>query len=152
MIGLFPSTRVHLKVRSFWEHSCTILSSFKIVIIFNICITSAEIKTQSDDVNITENDHNFERTENQATVFLKWMDCIKTWILSFLKFGLSEKHSRFEKIFLMVLTNQLIYLVNVKTTRKIFSNYVCFSKSPNFESKIPNHDHRISLFCLTTLK
>ena len=28
------------------------------------------------------------------------------------------------KIFLMVLTNLLIYLVNVKTTRKIFSNYV----------------------------
>ena len=25
------------------------------------------------------------------------------------KFGLSEKHSKFEKIFLMVLTNQLIY-------------------------------------------
>ena len=42
-----------------------------------------------------------------------------------LKFGLSEK---FEKIFLRVLTNQLIYLVNVKTMRKIFSNYVCFSK------------------------
>ena len=29
----------------------------------------------------------------------------------------------------MVLTNQLI---NVKTMRKIFSNYMCFSKSPNF--------------------
>ena len=40
------------------------------------------------------------------------------------KFGLSEKHTNFEKFFLMVLTNQLIY--------KIFSNYVCFSKSPNF--------------------
>ena len=57
-------------------------------------------------------------------------------ICSFLlKFGLSEKHTKFEKIFLMVLTNQLIYLVNVKTMRNIFSNYVCFSKSPNF--KIP---------------
>ena len=33
----------------------------------------------------------------------------------------------------MVLTNQLIYLVNVKTMRKIFSNYVCFSESPNFK-------------------
>ena len=32
----------------------------------------------------------------------------------------------------MVLTNQLIYLVNVKTMRKIFSNFVCFSESPNF--------------------
>ena len=48
------------------------------------------------------------------------------------KFGLSEKHTKFEKIFLMVLTNQLITSVNVKTMRKIFSNYVCFSKSPNF--------------------
>ena len=42
----------------------------------------------------------------------------------------------------MDLTNQLIladlllliYLVKVKTTRQIFSNYVCFSKSPNFKS------------------
>ena len=33
----------------------------------------------------------------------------------------------------MVLANQLIYLVNVKTTRKIFSNYVCLSKSSNFK-------------------
>ena len=53
-----------------------------------------------------------------------------------LKFGLSEKHTKLEKIFLMVLTNQLIYLVNVKTMTKIFSNYVCFSKSPTF-NKIP---------------
>jgi hypothetical protein len=37
-----------------------------------------------------------------------------------LKFGVSEKHTKLEKIFLMVLTNQLIYLVNVKTMRKIF--------------------------------
>ena len=36
------------------------------------------------------------------------------------KFGLSEKHTKFEKIFLIVLTKQLIYLVNVKTMRKIF--------------------------------
>ena len=37
----------------------------------------------------------------------------------------------------MVLTNQLIYLVNIKTMRKIFSNYVCFSKCLNFkESRI----------------
>jgi hypothetical protein len=52
------------------------------------------------------------------------------------KFGLSEKHTTFEKIFLMVLTNQLIYLVNVKTTRKILSNYVCFSKIPNFNTNL----------------
>ena len=54
------------------------------------------------------------------------------YISTTVKFGLSEKHSKFKKIFLMVLTNQLIYLVDVKTMRKIFSNYVCFSKSPNF--------------------
>ena len=42
-----------------------------------------------------------------------------------IKFGLSEKHTKFEKIFLMVLTNQLIYLV--KTTRKIFLN-MCASQ------------------------
>ena len=48
------------------------------------------------------------------------------------KFGLSEKHTKFEKkIFLIVLTNQLIYLVNVKSMRNIFSNHVCFSKSLN---------------------
>ena len=54
-----------------------------------------------------------------------------------IKFGLSEKHTKLEKIFLMVLTNQLIYLVNIKTMRKIFLNYVCFSKSPNFRV-LPN--------------
>ena len=48
------------------------------------------------------------------------------------KLGLSEKDTKFEKIFLVVLTNQLIYLVQVNTMRKIFSNYVRFSKSPNF--------------------
>ena len=32
----------------------------------------------------------------------------------------------------MVLANQLIYLIKVKIMRKIFSNYVCFSKSTNF--------------------
>ena len=37
-----------------------------------------------------------------------------------LKFRLSEKRTKLEKIFLMILTNQLIYLVNVKTMRKIF--------------------------------
>ena len=37
-----------------------------------------------------------------------------------LKFRLSEKRIKLEKIFLMILTNQLIYLVNVITMRKIF--------------------------------
>ena len=36
-----------------------------------------------------------------------------------LKFGLSVKHTK-------------IYLVNIQTMRKIFSNFVCFSESPNF--------------------
>ena len=62
----------------------------------------------------------------------------------FVKFGLSEKHTKFEKIFLKVLTNQLIYLIYIKTMRNIFSNYMCFSKSPNFilqsfrQWKLPN--------------
>ena len=37
------------------------------------------------------------------------------------KFGFFEKGTKFEKIFLVFLKNQLIYLVNVKTMRKIFS-------------------------------
>ena len=46
------------------------------------------------------------------------------------KFGLSEKHSKFEKILLVVWTNQLIYLVNVKTMRKIFFKlFVLLKKS-----------------------
>ena len=57
------------------------------------------------------------------------------YMYGLLKFGLSEKHKKFEKIFLMVLTNQLIY---IKTMTKIFSNYVCFSKRPKrlFKQKI----------------
>ena len=54
------------KVRSFKEHSCAILSSFKIMIIFNN--KSAEIKTKSADL-LLQNYHNFERTEDCATVF-----------------------------------------------------------------------------------
>ena len=41
------------------------------------------------------------------------------------KFGLSEKHTKFEK-----------NLPHIKTMRKIFSNFVCFSKSPNFTSRV----------------
>ena len=58
--------------------------------------------------------------------------CKKDMKVLALMFGLSEKHTKFDKIFLMVLTNQLIFLVIVKTMRKIFPNYVCFSESPNF--------------------
>ena len=54
-----------------------------------------------------------------------------------LKFEHSEKHTKTEKkIIIMVLTNQLIYLVNIKTMSKIFPNYVCFSKSPNFKTVV----------------
>ena len=64
-----------------------------------------------------------------------------------IKFGLSEKHTKFEKIFLMVLTNQLIYLENVKTMRKIFSDHVYFSKSLNFTiQSILNFQIRQKLF------
>ena len=59
---------------------------------------------------------------------------VKSLTSEAIKFGLSEKHTKFEKIFLMVLKNQLIYFVNVKNLRKIFSNYVYFSKSPNFNT------------------
>ena len=37
-----------------------------------------------------------------------------SWSFKYIKFRLSEKHTKFKKIFLVVLTNQLIYLVNVK--------------------------------------
>ena len=65
--------------------------------------------------------------------FKCFLPYFKILIKQYLKFGLSKKHTKFEKIFLMVLTNQPIYLVNVKTMRKIFSNYVSFSKSLNFK-------------------
>ena len=41
------------------------------------------------------------------------------------KVGLSEKQTKFKKIFLMDLTNQLIYLVNVQITRKFFFFKLC---------------------------
>ena len=53
------------KVDLFLDRSCAILSSFKIVVIFND--TSAEIKINSADVLCIENDHTFERTEDCAT-------------------------------------------------------------------------------------
>ena len=67
-----------------------------------------------------------------------------------LKFELSEKRTKFEKIFLMVLTDELIYLVKVKTTRKIFSNYVCFSKSPNFKYNTPKFSKLFFVLCKLT--
>ena len=53
--------------------------------------------------------------------FLDWRPCrVKARTLW-------ETHKIWNKIFLMVLTNQLIYLVIVKIMRKIFPNHVCFS-------------------------
>ena len=52
--------------------------------------------------------------------------CILKLLVNQVKFGLSEKRTKFEKIFLMVLTNQL------KTMWKIFSN--SNSKRPNFNN------------------
>ena len=51
-------------------------------------------------------------------------------LLHQLELGLSKKHTKFEKIFFMVWTFEL---VNVQTTmREIFINFVWFSESPNF--------------------
>ena len=47
----------------------------------------------------------------------------------FIKFGLSEKDT---KIWTNLPHALDIYLVNVQSTRKIFSNFLCFSWSPNF--------------------
>ena len=54
-----------------------------------------------------------------------------------LKFRLSEKHTKFEKVFLMVLTNQLIYLVNVKTMRKIFFKLFVLLKKSELYCAVP---------------
>ena len=48
-----------------------------------------------------------------------------------LKFGLSEKNTKFERN-LPHGFDKSTDLVNVKTMRNIFSNYVCFSKCLNF--------------------
>ena len=63
------------------------------------------------------------------------------------KFGLSVKHTKFEKNRPYGFDNQLIYLVNVKTIRTIFSNYVCFSKSPNFTCQLEN-SKRVTTFTI----
>ena len=55
---------------------------------------------------------------------------IECWVFVeyLLKFGLSEKYTKFENIFLMVLTNQLIYLVNVKNHEEDFFQIMCTSQ------------------------
>ena len=47
-----------------------------------------------------------------------------------IKFGLSEKHTKFEKIWTFT-------KVNVQSMRKISQIFVCFSESPNFIMKFP---------------
>ena len=54
---------------------------------------------------------------------------LESYFICRIKFGLSEKHTKFEKIFLMV---------NVQSTRKITQIFVCFSESPNFIRTIFN--------------
>ena len=65
-----------------------------------------------------------------------WIDIMRkhgfsvVHISFYIKFGLFEKHTKFEKNFLTVLTNQIIYLVNVKTIRQIFFKlFVLLKKS-----------------------
>ena len=72
-------------------------------------------------------------SQNPRTKFIvkKWHD---------LKFGLSEKHTKFEKIFLMVLTNQVIYLVNVKSMRKIFFKLCVLLKKSELKRKLQTRD------------
>ena len=52
----------------FYEDSCAILISFKILAVFNT--TSTDFVLMSADV-VLKNYHNFERNEVRATVFLK---------------------------------------------------------------------------------
>ena len=50
-----------------------------------------------------------------------------------IKFGLSEKHTKFEKTLLMVWTfTKYMYLQNM---RKIEQSFVCFSESPNINQQ-----------------
>ena len=51
------------------------------------------------------------------------------------KFGLSEKHTKFEKIFFTVLTNQLIYLV--KHEEDFFKSCVLLKKSELYDHSSP---------------
>ena len=52
-----------------------------------------------------------------------------------IKFGLSEKHTNFEKIFLMVWRLHIKWADLSKPWRRFFSNLECFSESPNFTKK-----------------
>ena len=88
----------------------------------------------------------FIKPFNPKTIpFCLWkVDCFLKYIImrpNALKFGISEKHTKFEKnlpysfyiyLFKDELLKHLLDLLNVQTLKKIFSNYVCFSESPNF--------------------
>ena len=56
------------------------------------------------------------------------------------KFGLFEKHTKFEKIFLMVLTNQLIYLSSKRQNHKedFFKLCVLLKKSELYWFRLPS--------------
>ena len=68
-----------------------------------------------------------------------------------LKFGHCEKHIKFEKIFLMVLTYISADLFSKCQNHEedFFSNYVCFSKGPNFDFVsmfVHQHDQTFSFY------
>ena len=64
-------------------------------------------------------------------------------ITALIKFELSKKHTKSEKIFLMNLTNQLINLINVKTMRN-----VRFSKKSTFKEEFQNTTYFLSNQCV----
>ena len=70
--------------------------------------------------------------------FIRWKNMIffsnkkHVWFTKVCTFW--KTHKIWKNLVFMALTNQLIYLVNVKTMRKIFLNYVRFSINLNFKS------------------
>ena len=63
---IFPRTKHNVEVIKSVHFK--ILISFKIVVVFNT--TSADFVLMSADI-VLENNHNFERNEDHATIFLK---------------------------------------------------------------------------------
>ena len=79
----------------------------------------------------------FKNHPKNSTYFQHWIMTLKIMILQFLrslfiKFGLSKKHTKFEKKIHLDLT----LLSNVKFKRKIFSNFMCFLESPNLKNNL----------------
>ena len=90
----------------------------------NICLTPSihsllKVKYAA----LTANSKSFCLWYVSNLYWFSWLD-----LMSLVKLGLSEKRTKSEKIFLVVLTNQLIYLVNVKTIRQIFQIMCAFQK------------------------